>query len=63
MFDKFVSLLADDGWLHRAADIDGEMHIIEELQLFDKAQPIESMVLSSALVCFFACKVVQKELK
>uniref|UniRef100_A0A8P4GI24 Semaphorin-4G n=1 Tax=Dicentrarchus labrax TaxID=13489 RepID=A0A8P4GI24_DICLA len=39
----------DDGWLHRAVDIDGEMHIIEELQLFDKPQPIESMVISSAL--------------
>nr|XP_046232458.1 semaphorin-4G [Scatophagus argus] len=39
----------DDGWLHRTVDIDGEMHIIEELQLFDKPQPIESMVISSAL--------------
>ncbi|XP_071757970.1 semaphorin-4G [Centroberyx gerrardi] len=39
----------DDGWLHRAVEIDGEMHIIEELQLFDKPQPIESMVISSAL--------------
>ncbi|KAK5906247.1 hypothetical protein CgunFtcFv8_002130 [Champsocephalus gunnari] len=39
----------DDGWLHRAVDIGGEMHIIEELQLFDKPQPIESMVISSAL--------------
>uniref|UniRef100_A0A3Q3H162 Sema domain-containing protein n=1 Tax=Labrus bergylta TaxID=56723 RepID=A0A3Q3H162_9LABR len=39
----------DDGWLHRAVDIDGEMHIMEELQLFDKPQPIESVVLSSAL--------------
>uniref|UniRef100_A0A665WD61 Sema domain-containing protein n=1 Tax=Echeneis naucrates TaxID=173247 RepID=A0A665WD61_ECHNA len=39
----------DDGWLHRAVDIDGEMHIIEELQVFDKPQPIESMVISSAL--------------
>ncbi|KAF1373618.1 hypothetical protein PFLUV_G00240790 [Perca fluviatilis] len=39
----------DDGWLHRAVDIDGEMHIIEELQLFEKPQPIESMVISSAL--------------
>ncbi|XP_041829734.1 semaphorin-4G [Melanotaenia boesemani] len=38
----------DDGWLHRAVDIDGEMHIIEELQMFDKQQPIESMVISSA---------------
>uniref|UniRef100_I3JM66 Semaphorin 4G n=1 Tax=Oreochromis niloticus TaxID=8128 RepID=I3JM66_ORENI len=39
----------DDGWLHRAVDIDGEMHIIEELQLFDEPQPIESMVISSPL--------------
>ncbi|XP_070707798.1 semaphorin-4G [Pempheris klunzingeri] len=39
----------DDGWLHRTVEIDGEMHIIEELQLFDKPQPIESMVVSSAL--------------
>ncbi|XP_075950192.1 semaphorin-4G [Anarhichas minor] len=39
----------DDGWLHRAVDVGGEMHIIEELQLFDKPQPIESMVISSAL--------------
>ncbi|TMS22332.1 Semaphorin-4G [Larimichthys crocea] len=39
----------DDGWLHRAVDIDGETHIIEELQLFDKPQPVDSMVISSAL--------------
>lgn len=39
----------DDGWLHRAVNVDGEMHIIEELQLFDKPQPIESMVISTAL--------------
>ncbi|XP_023146899.2 semaphorin-4G [Amphiprion ocellaris] len=39
----------DDGWLHRAVDIDGEMHIIEELQMFDDPQPIESMVISSTL--------------
>ncbi|KAM9832361.1 semaphorin-4G [Neosynchiropus ocellatus] len=39
----------DEGWLHRAVDIDGEMHIIEELQLFDKPQPIESMVISNSL--------------
>ncbi|XP_053709899.1 semaphorin-4G isoform X5 [Synchiropus splendidus] len=39
----------DEGWLHRAVDIEGEMHIIEELQLFDKPQPIESMVISNSL--------------
>ncbi|XP_037547144.1 semaphorin-4G [Nematolebias whitei] len=37
----------DDGWLHRAVDTDGDIHIIEELQMFDKPQPIESMVISS----------------
>lgn len=39
----------DDGWLHRAVSIDGEMHIIEELQLFDRPQPVESLVISTAL--------------
>uniref|UniRef100_A0A674N3H2 Semaphorin 4G n=1 Tax=Takifugu rubripes TaxID=31033 RepID=A0A674N3H2_TAKRU len=39
----------DDGWLHRAVDVQGEMHIIEELQLFDKPQPVEGLVISSAL--------------
>ncbi|MED6263907.1 hypothetical protein CHARACLAT_009442 [Characodon lateralis] len=37
----------DNGWLHRAVEVDGEMHIIEELQMFAKPQPIESMVISS----------------
>lgn len=40
----------DDGWLHRAVDIDGEVHIMEELQLFEQAQPVESMAASSSLV-------------
>uniref|UniRef100_A0A3Q1H6U6 Sema domain-containing protein n=1 Tax=Acanthochromis polyacanthus TaxID=80966 RepID=A0A3Q1H6U6_9TELE len=43
----------DDGWLHRAVDIDGETHIIEELQMFDDPQPIESMVISSTLVSIY----------
>lgn len=47
--------LTDDGWLHRAVDVDGETHIIEELQLFDKPQPIESMVISTAQVCIHGC--------
>ncbi|KAF3853873.1 hypothetical protein F7725_014561 [Dissostichus mawsoni] len=54
---KIVVHKAGAGWEHlyrsvfgnRAVDIGGEMHIIEELQLFDKPQPIESMVISSAL--------------
>ncbi|XP_075896660.1 semaphorin-4G [Nelusetta ayraudi] len=39
----------DDGWLHRAVDIHGEMHIMEELQLFDNQEPIESLTISSSL--------------
>lgn len=54
-FTSVVSFCTDDGWLHRAVDIDGEIHIMEELQLFDKPQPIESMVISSALVCIHEC--------
>ncbi|KAK6302059.1 hypothetical protein J4Q44_G00281120 [Coregonus suidteri] len=36
----------DEGWLHRAVEIGGQMHIIEELQLFVNPQPIDSMVIS-----------------
>lgn len=55
---RLYILLTDDGWLHRAVDIDGETHIIEELQVFDKPQPIESMVISSVLVCAHVCRVI-----
>lgn len=46
----FFSSPLDDGWLHRAVDIHGEMHIMEELQLFDNQEPIESLTISSSLV-------------
>ncbi|KAI1887054.1 hypothetical protein AGOR_G00202080 [Albula goreensis] len=36
----------DEGWLHRAVDIGGQMHIIEELQLYDEPQPVDAMVIS-----------------
>ncbi|XP_014012463.2 semaphorin-4G [Salmo salar] len=38
----------DEGWLHRAVAIGGQMHIIEELQLFVNPQPIDNMVISQA---------------
>lgn len=41
---------SDDGWLHRAVDVHGEVHIIEELQVFEKAQPVLALLISSALV-------------
>lgn len=49
--------LVDDGWLHRAVEVDGEMHIIEELQIFANPQPVESMVISSVQV--FTDKVLR----
>nr|XP_029496156.1 semaphorin-4G-like [Oncorhynchus nerka] len=36
----------DDGWLHRAVEVKGHLHIIEELQLFDQPQPVDSLVIS-----------------
>uniref|UniRef100_A0A673W2T7 Semaphorin 4G n=1 Tax=Salmo trutta TaxID=8032 RepID=A0A673W2T7_SALTR len=36
----------DEGWLHRAVEVGGQTHIIEELQLFENPQPVDSMVIS-----------------
>ncbi|KAJ8416157.1 hypothetical protein AAFF_G00381790 [Aldrovandia affinis] len=36
----------DEGWLHRAVDIEGEVHIIEELQLYEEPQPVDALVIS-----------------
>ncbi|XP_062852139.1 semaphorin-4G [Trichomycterus rosablanca] len=36
----------DDGWLHRAVDVNGQLHIVEEHQLFEKPQAVESIVIS-----------------
>uniref|UniRef100_A0A8C1KU55 Uncharacterized protein n=1 Tax=Cyprinus carpio TaxID=7962 RepID=A0A8C1KU55_CYPCA len=36
----------DEGWLQRAVKVDGQLHIIEELQLFEKPQPVESIIIS-----------------
>uniref|UniRef100_UPI00398ECE1A semaphorin-4C isoform X2 n=1 Tax=Pristiophorus japonicus TaxID=55135 RepID=UPI00398ECE1A len=34
------------GWLHKAIMIGSQMHIIEELQLFEEPQPVESLAIS-----------------
>uniref|UniRef100_A0A3P8SZZ6 Semaphorin 4G n=1 Tax=Amphiprion percula TaxID=161767 RepID=A0A3P8SZZ6_AMPPE len=36
----------DDGWLHKAVEIKGQLHIIEELQLFEEAQPVSHLLIS-----------------
>uniref|UniRef100_G3NZ63 Semaphorin 4G n=1 Tax=Gasterosteus aculeatus aculeatus TaxID=481459 RepID=G3NZ63_GASAC len=37
----------DDGWLHKAVEINSQLHIIEELQLFEKPQPVSNLLLSA----------------
>uniref|UniRef100_A0A672FS82 Sema domain-containing protein n=1 Tax=Salarias fasciatus TaxID=181472 RepID=A0A672FS82_SALFA len=36
----------DDGWLHKAVEVNGKLHIIEELQLFEDPQPVNSLLIS-----------------
>ncbi|XP_051946070.1 semaphorin-4G-like [Xyrauchen texanus] len=36
----------DEGWLQRAVVVNGQLHIIEEMQLFEEPQPVESIVIS-----------------
>ncbi|XP_052007596.1 semaphorin-4G-like [Xyrauchen texanus] len=36
----------DEGWLQRAVMVNGKLHIIEELQLFEEPQPVDSIVIS-----------------
>uniref|UniRef100_A0A672S482 Semaphorin 4G n=1 Tax=Sinocyclocheilus grahami TaxID=75366 RepID=A0A672S482_SINGR len=36
----------DEGWMQRAVKVDGQLHIIEELQLFEEPQPVESIIIS-----------------
>uniref|UniRef100_A0A3P9PYE6 Semaphorin 4G n=1 Tax=Poecilia reticulata TaxID=8081 RepID=A0A3P9PYE6_POERE len=37
----------DEGWLHKAVDIKGQLHIIEELQLFEEPEPVTNVLLST----------------
>uniref|UniRef100_A0A8D0AH34 Semaphorin 4G n=1 Tax=Sander lucioperca TaxID=283035 RepID=A0A8D0AH34_SANLU len=37
----------DEGWLHKAVEIEGRLHIIEELQLFEEPQPVNNLLLSA----------------
>ncbi|KAI7805964.1 semaphorin-4G [Triplophysa rosa] len=36
----------DEGWLQRAVRVNDQLHIIEELQLFEEPQPVYSIVIS-----------------
>lgn len=51
----------DEGWLQRAVKVNGQLHIIEELQLFEEPQPVDSIVISEKQVwneCVHILKVV-----
>ncbi|KAM3606395.1 uncharacterized protein V6R79_015215 [Siganus canaliculatus] len=37
----------DEGWLHKAVEVEGQLHIIEELQVFDEPQPINNILIST----------------
>uniref|UniRef100_A0A3B5M2L5 Semaphorin 4G n=1 Tax=Xiphophorus couchianus TaxID=32473 RepID=A0A3B5M2L5_9TELE len=37
----------DEGWLHKAVAIKGQLHIIEELQLFEEPEPVTNILLST----------------
>ncbi|XP_049591938.1 semaphorin-4G isoform X2 [Syngnathus scovelli] len=36
----------DEGWLHKAVHVESQLHIIEELQLFEKPQPVDNVIIS-----------------
>ncbi|KAI3363223.1 hypothetical protein L3Q82_011857 [Scortum barcoo] len=36
----------DEGWLHKAVEVEGQLHIIEELQLFEERLPVNNLLLS-----------------
>ncbi|XP_054030879.1 semaphorin-4C [Dryobates pubescens] len=43
-----------DGWVHKALNLGTEVHLVEELQVFEPAQPVESLVLASRKKLLFA---------
>uniref|UniRef100_A0A8C0BLG1 Semaphorin 4C n=1 Tax=Buteo japonicus TaxID=224669 RepID=A0A8C0BLG1_9AVES len=39
-----------DGWVHKALNLGTRVHLVEELQVFEPAQPVESLVLAGRKV-------------
>ncbi|KAM9727223.1 semaphorin-4G-like [Menidia menidia] len=44
----------DEGWLHKAVEVNGQLLIIEELQLFDESQPVTSLQISTKQMSLYA---------
>lgn len=55
-FSSNVCLLcichSDEGWLHKAVEVEGQLHIIEELQVFEDQQPVDNMLISAEQVAY-----------
>ena len=47
MIDIFPFSSLDKGVLHKSVVFDGEVHIVEEIQLLKNAEPIKNLLLSS----------------
>ncbi|XP_010074779.1 PREDICTED: semaphorin-4C, partial [Pterocles gutturalis] len=45
---------AGDGWVHKALNLGAGVHLVEELQVFEPAQPVESLVLAGQKKLLFA---------
>ncbi|KAM4756234.1 semaphorin-4C isoform 2-T2 [Cyanocitta cristata] len=43
-----------DGWVHKALDLGTHIHLVEELQVFEPAQPVESLALAGTKKLLFA---------
>ncbi|CAM9805418.1 unnamed protein product [Bubo scandiacus] len=43
-----------DGWVHKALNLGSRVHLVEELQVFEPAQPVESLVLAGRKKLLFA---------
>lgn len=42
--------VAEEGWLQRVVILGSEAHVIEEIQLFETAQPVDSLTISHSKV-------------
>lgn len=47
---------SDEGWLHKAVEVEGQLHIIEELQVFEEQQPVNNVLISAKQVARLTVK-------
>lgn len=54
---------SDEGWLHKAVEIEGQLHIIEELQLFEEPQPVNALLISAKQVVYLTITCMHTNLR